>query len=167
MDHQPSFTLTPAILNLCAQIAEAVEAIDSVATLPATPHVTPHVAPQVAILLRTLKGEMSRDEIMTKLGLTDRRCPDCAFASLYGRISLSCSARTASPTSVSKAQKSLVKSPKRRKYSPEFKKGAIEQVRQPGISCAQIARELGIGANLLTRWRREADGEGTQAFSGL
>ncbi|MDO9521661.1 MAG: transposase, partial [Pseudohongiella sp.] len=24
---------------------------------------------------------------------------------------------------------------KRRKYSPEFKQGAVEQVRQPGVSC--------------------------------
>ncbi|MDP1931732.1 MAG: transposase, partial [Gammaproteobacteria bacterium] len=55
---------------------------------------------------------------------------------------------------------------KRRKFSLEFKKGAVEQVRQPGVSCAQVARELGIAANLLTRWRREVDGEGAQAFSG-
>jgi transposase len=40
---------------------------------------------------------------------------------------------------------------KRRKYSPEFKRGAVEQTQQPGMSCAQVARELGIGANLLTR----------------
>lgn len=39
---------------------------------------------------------------------------------------------------------------KRRRYSVEFKRGAVEQTRQPGVSCAQVARELGIGANLLT-----------------
>ena len=55
---------------------------------------------------------------------------------------------------------------KRRKFSAEFKRGAVEQTRQPGVSCAQIARELGIGANLLSRWRREADSEGQQAFGG-
>jgi transposase len=55
---------------------------------------------------------------------------------------------------------------KRRKYSPEFKRGAIEQARQPGISRAQISREPGIKANLLTRWKREADLEGRQAFGG-
>ena len=33
--------------------------------------------------------------------------------------------------------------PKRRKFSPEFKKGAVEQARQPNVSCAQVARELG------------------------
>lgn len=55
---------------------------------------------------------------------------------------------------------------KRRKYSPEFKRGAVEQARQPGISCAQLSRELGVGANLLSRWKREADEEGRQAFGG-
>ena len=49
------------------------EAIDSVATVQTTPQVSHHVTPQVATLLRTLKGKMSRDEIRTKLGLTDRK----------------------------------------------------------------------------------------------
>lgn len=53
---------------------------------------------------------------------------------------------------------------KRRKYSTEFKQGAVEQARHPGVSCAQIARELGVGANVLTRWKRESEGAG--AFSG-
>lgn len=55
---------------------------------------------------------------------------------------------------------------KRRKYSPEFKRGAVEQTRQPGVSCAQVARELGIGGNVLTRWVREAESAGRQAFGG-
>lgn len=55
---------------------------------------------------------------------------------------------------------------KRRKFSPEFKQGAVEQTRQPGVSCSQVARELGIAANLLSRWRREADAQGKQAFGG-
>jgi len=55
---------------------------------------------------------------------------------------------------------------KRRKYSPAFKQGAVEQVRQPGVSCAQVARELGVASNLLTRWRREADAQGQRAFGG-
>jgi transposase len=29
-----------------------------------------------------------------------------------------------------------------------------------------VARELGIGANLLSRWAREFDAEGDQAFGG-
>jgi transposase len=55
---------------------------------------------------------------------------------------------------------------KRRKYSSEFKRGAIEQTRQPGVSCAQVARELGIGGNVLTRWVRESESAGRQAFGG-
>jgi transposase len=51
-------------------------------------------------------------------------------------------------------------------YSPEFKRGAVEQTRQPGVICAQIAQELGLAPNLLTRWRREADQNGQQAFNG-
>ena len=55
---------------------------------------------------------------------------------------------------------------KRRRYSPEFKQGAVDQARQPGVSCAQVSRELGIKANLLTRWKREADASGGHAFRG-
>lgn len=55
---------------------------------------------------------------------------------------------------------------KRRKFSPEFKWGAVDQVRQSGVSCAQVARELGIRDGLLTRWKREFDGEGQVAFGG-
>lgn len=31
------------------------------------------------------------------------------------------------------------------KFSAEFKRSAVEQARQLGVSCAQLARELGIG----------------------
>ena len=56
--------------------------------------------------------------------------------------------------------------PKRSKFSPEFKKGAVEQAYQPGVSCAQVARELGINANLLSRWKRGVETEGRHAFGG-
>lgn len=55
---------------------------------------------------------------------------------------------------------------KRRKFSPEFKRGAVEQTRQPGVSCAQVARELGIRDSLLTRWKRELEGSGKSVFVG-
>jgi len=55
---------------------------------------------------------------------------------------------------------------KRRKFSPEFKQGAVEPARQPGISCAQVAWELGVAPNLLSRWKREADAKGFEAFGG-
>ena len=50
------------------------------------------------------------------------------------------------------------------RFSPEFKDEAVQLARRPDVSCAKVARELGIGANLLTRWRREADGR--RAFGG-
>jgi len=54
---------------------------------------------------------------------------------------------------------------KRRKFSVEFKRGADEQESQPGVSCAQVARELGIRDTLLTRWKREAQGQGRVLFA--
>ena len=55
---------------------------------------------------------------------------------------------------------------KRRKFSAEVKRGAVGQASQPGVSCAQVARELGIRDNLLTRWKREAQSQGKVAFGG-
>lgn len=55
---------------------------------------------------------------------------------------------------------------KHRKFSAEFKRGAVEQASRPGVSCAQVARELGIRDSLLTRWKREADMAGKAAFVG-
>ena len=55
---------------------------------------------------------------------------------------------------------------KRRKFSAEFKRGAVEQASQPGVSCAQVARELGIRDTLQTRWKREAETVGKAAFAG-
>ena len=55
---------------------------------------------------------------------------------------------------------------KRRKYSPEFKQGAVDLLRQSNVSMAQVARELGIEPNMLSRWSREAQQQGQQAFGG-
>lgn len=46
--------------------------------------------------------------------------------------------------------------PKQRKqYTEEFKTEAVRLVCEAGKPIAQVARELGIAANLLYRWRRE------------
>lgn len=45
----------------------------------------------------------------------------------------------------------------RRLFSEEFKREAVKLVGQPGASKAAISRDLGIGANLLGRWCREAN----------
>ena len=54
----------------------------------------------------------------------------------------------------------------RRKFSEEFKREAVGLTRQPGISVSQVARELGVGSNLLFRWRRELESGGKKAFPG-
>ncbi len=55
---------------------------------------------------------------------------------------------------------------KRKKYSPQFKQGAVDLLRQSNVSMAQVARELGIEPNMLSRWSREAQSAGQQAFGG-
>ena len=56
---------------------------------------------------------------------------------------------------------------KRRKYSAEFKREAIALTRQPGVSCRQIALDIGVNPNLLSRWKREAEQDVSEkAFRG-
>ncbi len=55
---------------------------------------------------------------------------------------------------------------KRRKFSEEFKREAVALANQPGITKAQVGRELGVNPNLLTRWSRQLRESGTKAFSG-
>ena len=47
----------------------------------------------------------------------------------------------------------------RRLFSEEFKREAVKLVYRPGATKAAIARDLGVGPNLLGRWCREASGE--------
>ena len=54
----------------------------------------------------------------------------------------------------------------RRKFSDEFKREAVELATTPGVTKAQIARELGIGAGLLGRWMRAYRQSGEGAFPG-
>ena len=44
---------------------------------------------------------------------------------------------------------------RRRKFSDEYKREAVQMALQPGVTKSQVARELGINANLLGRWCRE------------
>jgi IS30 family transposase len=56
---------------------------------------------------------------------------------------------------------------KRKKYSPEFKREAVELVHRSGTSCRQIALEIGVSPNLLTRWVREVDTVVARYFRAL
>jgi transposase-like protein len=54
----------------------------------------------------------------------------------------------------------------RRKYSAEFKREAVALANQPGVTKAQIGRELDINPNMITRWQREMAANGSKAFLG-
>jgi transposase len=54
----------------------------------------------------------------------------------------------------------------RRKYSPEFKREAVQLANNPGQSVAGVARDLGIKENLLRRWKHELEQHGQLAFGG-
>lgn len=54
----------------------------------------------------------------------------------------------------------------RRRFSAEYKREAVAMLDAPGVTVHQIAAELGIGATVLGRWRRELRQESAQAFRG-
>jgi transposase-like protein len=56
--------------------------------------------------------------------------------------------------------------PTRRKYSAEFKREAVALANQPGVTKAQIGRELDVNPNVITRWQRELQSNGSKAFLG-
>ena len=54
----------------------------------------------------------------------------------------------------------------RKRYTKQFKEEAIQLVNQEGVSLTQIARDLGINAEMLRRWRKDAETLGPKAFRG-
>jgi transposase len=54
----------------------------------------------------------------------------------------------------------------RRRFSAEYKREAVAMLDAPGVRLSQVAAELGIGAAMLGRWRREMHQEPAQAFRG-
>jgi len=54
----------------------------------------------------------------------------------------------------------------KRKYSDEYKREAVSLALEPGVTQAQVARELGISAHMLGRWVREFREAGEAAFPG-
>jgi transposase len=55
---------------------------------------------------------------------------------------------------------------KRQQFSPELKREAVGLVRCTGSSCRQVAPEIGINPNMLTRWVRESASGASKVFSG-
>lgn len=54
----------------------------------------------------------------------------------------------------------------RRKFSQEYKHEAVQLAVSSNRSVSQVARELGISPNILSRWCREAQEDGGKAFPG-
>ncbi len=54
----------------------------------------------------------------------------------------------------------------RRRFSREFKIEAVRLVTEGGQMIAETARELGINAGLLGRWKQQLTENGGQAFPG-
>ena len=55
--------------------------------------------------------------------------------------------------------------PKRKKFSEAFKREAVELTRPAEVTVAQVARELGLNATLLSKWRRQRERESEKAAS--
>ncbi len=55
---------------------------------------------------------------------------------------------------------------KRKRYSPEFKRELVDVVRRSQSSCRQVALEVGVNPNQLSRWVREAAAGESKAFPG-
>jgi transposase len=55
---------------------------------------------------------------------------------------------------------------KRRQYTTEFKKEAVELVTRENYTVARAASSLGISRNMLDRWRREYREREKDAFPG-
>ena len=55
---------------------------------------------------------------------------------------------------------------KRRQYTAEFKREAVELAASPGQTIVGTAKNLGVAASALHRWKQELEQQGTQAFVG-
>jgi transposase len=55
---------------------------------------------------------------------------------------------------------------KRREYTEDFKRDAVALVTEQGYKPSEAARSLGIGDNLIRRWKREFEEEASGAQLG-
>lgn len=56
--------------------------------------------------------------------------------------------------------------PKRKRFSRQFKIDAVCLVTEQGYRVTEAARNLGIHPNMLSRWKRQLEAEGDDAFPG-
>jgi transposase len=55
---------------------------------------------------------------------------------------------------------------RRKRYSAEFKREALNRANEPGVTDVLVAEELGISARQLRRWRDAVNRDGENAFPG-
>jgi transposase len=55
---------------------------------------------------------------------------------------------------------------KRKRFSRHFKVDAVRLVTEQGYRVTEAARNLGIHPNMLSRWKRQLEAEGGDAFPG-
>jgi len=53
----------------------------------------------------------------------------------------------------------------RRKFTKEFKEEAVKLITEQGYQISEAARNLGIHANLLSRWKKEIESSGGEDFA--
>jgi transposase len=53
-----------------------------------------------------------------------------------------------------------------RTYDREFKMEAVRMASEPGTTAKEVEKRLGIGQGVLSRWRRQFEHDGQQAFPG-
>ena len=57
-------------------------------------------------------------------------------------------------------------SQKRRNYTAEFKREAVALITEHGYGMSEAARNLGLHTNMLRKWKRKLEANGTDAFPG-
>jgi transposase len=55
---------------------------------------------------------------------------------------------------------------KRKKYTDDFKRETVRVLNETDKSARQLERELGIGKSCVSRWKRELESKGENAFPG-
>jgi len=60
----------------------------------------------------------------------------------------------------------MVKEDKRRHFTGDFKRNAVQLVTEKGMPAGKVARDMDIHPNLLHLWRRQFLKDGDKAFSG-
>jgi len=54
----------------------------------------------------------------------------------------------------------------RKKYDNSFRREAVRLSSQPGVTCGQVEKELGLYQGAISRWKREINEKQANAFPG-